>query len=349
MQTDSQESQSSNFPPEHPTTLLDFQRMFPDETACLRYLESMRWPNGFSCEKCGVVGEAFRLLAYPRKLKCRSCHHVESVTADTVMHRSKTNIHIWFWAAYLISAQTPGVSALELQKRLGIARYETAFQILHKLRAAMVRPDRDKIGAEWPVELDVVFVGGKHKSGIQGKTDQTPVIIAVEIRYREYYHPKTNKLIKRTIAGRARLQVLPNKTAVAVNDFMKNCVAPGAVIMSDDGNEFASLLALGYDHRPIAMRGDREKMDSYLPMISKVAANLKTWIDGTFHGVGKHHLRTYLNEFMFRFNRRFFRPVSFQSLLRLGILRTGLTYREVYDGVAYRESPPEIPDCTATG
>ncbi len=345
----SQQNQASNSLSESPVTLLDFQRMFPDEMSCLRYLERVRWPNGFSCKKCASIGEPFRLSTHPRKLKCRSCHHVESVTADTVMHRSKTNIHIWFWAAYLIAAQTPGVSALELQKRLGITRYETAFQILHKLRATMVRPDRDKIGTEWPVELDIVFVGGKHKSGTQGKTDQTPVIIAVEIRRREYRNPKTNKLIRRTLAGRARLQALPNKTAAVTNDFVKNCIASGAVIVSDDGKEFASLRALGYDHRPVPMRGNREKMDSYLPMISKVTANLKTWIDGTFHGVGKFHLQTYLNEFMFRFNRRFFRPVSFQLLLGLGVLRTGLTYREVYDGVVRGENLPKTQHCTATG
>jgi len=332
MATENQQNiQPKNSPPECPVTHLDFQRMFPDETACLLYLENLRWPSGFFCEKCLAIGEPFRFVARPKVLKCRFCHQDFSVTAGTVMHRSKTSIHIWFWAAYLIAAQTPSVSALELQKRLGISRYETAFQILHKLRATMVRPDRDKIGAEWPIELDVVFVGGKHKSGIQGKTDQTPVVIAVEIRRREYCNPKTNKLIERTLAGRARLHVLPNKTAAAVNDFVKDCIAPGAVIVSDDGKEFASLRALGYDHRPTPMRGDREKMDSYLPMISKVTANLKTWIDGTFHGVGKQHLQTYLNEFMFRFNRRFFRGVSFRSLLGLGAINAGLTYRDVYD------------------
>lgn len=140
MPTDSQQNQVSNSLPEYSSTLLDFQRMFPDEAECFQYLERVRWPNRFSCEKRANISEPFRLLTQPRKLKCRSCHHVESVTADTVMHRSKANIHIWFWAAYLIETQIPGVSALELQKRLSIDRYETAFQILHKLRAAMVRP-----------------------------------------------------------------------------------------------------------------------------------------------------------------------------------------------------------------
>lgn len=215
-------------------------------------------------------------------------------------------------------------------KRLGIKRYETAFQLLHKLRAIMVRPDRDKIGIEWPLELDIVFVGGKYKSGVQGVTDQAPVIIAVEIRQQESRDSKTNKLITRTLAGRARLQILPDKSGASVEKFVKDCIAPGAVITSDGGTEFSNLLALGFDHRPVPMRGDRDKMDSYLPMISRVTANLKTWIDGIFHGVGKPHLQTYLNEFMFRFNRRFFRGISFRTLLGLGTLHPGVTYQEIY-------------------
>jgi len=341
MPIESEQPSLQNALPEYPLTLLDFQRMFPDETACLRYLEKIRWPDGFVCGKCATVGEPFRLSSHPRKLKCRSCQHLESVTADTVMHRSKSSIHVWFWAAYLVATQTPGISALELKKKLGIKRYETAFQILHKLRDTMLRPGRDKIGAEWPIELDVVFVGGKTRSGVQGKTDQVPVIIAVEIRRQEIRDDNTNKIIKRALAGRIRIQQLPNKTAAAVDQFVSDSIAPGATITSDDGNEFTNLISLGYKHRPVPMRGDRDKMDSYLPMVSRVTANLKTWIDGTFHGVRNHHLQAYLNEFMFRFNRRFFRAVSFLSLLGLGVLRQGLTYREVY-GTVGRENPTEI-------
>ena len=191
------------------------------------------------------------------------------------------------------------------------------------------------------IELDVVFVGGKTRSGVQGKTDQVPVIIAVEIRRQEIRDNNTNKVKKRALAGRTRVQQLPNKTAAAVDQFVRDCIAPGAVITSDDGKEFSNLVNLGYEHRPVPMRGDRVKMDSYLPMVSRVTANLKTWIDGTFHGVRNHHLQTYLNEFMFRFNRRFFRAVSFLSLLGLGVLRSGLTYREVYDAVG-RENRTQI-------
>lgn len=316
---------------EYPMNILEFQKMFPDESACLKYLERMRWPNGFTCSKCSKVGEPFRIPKRLRVLICKSCRHETSVTAGTVMHRSKTDILIWFWAAHLVSTQTPGVSALELQKKLGIDRYETAFQMLHKLRSAMIRPNRDKIGEEWALELDIVYVGGKTKSGISGKTNQSPVIIAVEVRQREIRDSVTRKIKQRALAGRIRLQKLPNKMADGVNQFAQNCITPGASIVSDDGAEFSGLNKLGFEHQAVAMRGDKIKMDSTLPMISVVTANLKTWIDGAFHGVSKKHLQAYLDEFMFRFNRRFYRAVSFRSLLDLGTLNPSVTYRDVYN------------------
>ena len=108
--------------PDFPANFLDFQRMFPNEAPCLRCLEQLRWPGGFTCDKCGSVGEPFRLARRPRVPKSRSCHQETSVTAGTVMHRTKTQLHRWFWAAYLLATQTPSVSALESQKKLGIPR-----------------------------------------------------------------------------------------------------------------------------------------------------------------------------------------------------------------------------------
>lgn len=317
--------------PECPDNQLEFQRLFSNEADCLKYLEKMRWPEGFVCENCLTAAEPFRVSTHPRKLKCRSCHQVESVTANTVMHRSKTNILIWFWASYYMATQTPGISALELQKKFGVKRYETAFQILHKLREAMARPNLDKIGSKWPLELDIIFVGGKTKKGIQGLTDQVPVIIAVEICRKETRSKKNNKITKHGLAGRIRLQKLSNKMADSVDKFAKEFIMPGATIVSDDGTEFTNLIKLGFKHRPVPMRGDRAKMDKHLPMISRVTANLKTWLDGTFHSIGRKHLQAYLNEFMFRFNRRFYRATSFQTLLGFGIRQAGRTYKQVYN------------------
>jgi hypothetical protein len=335
---------------EFPTNLLEFQRMFPDEAACLSYLQRLRWPSGFTCEACATVGEPFMLATRPRVVKCRACERETSVTAGTILHGTKTSLLVWFWAVFLVATQTPGISALELQKKLGIPRYETAFQLLHKLRAAMVRPDLDPIGAEWPTEMDISFVGGKHKGGGSGRTHKLPLIIAVERRRNQRRDPETGKIVERALAGRVRLRQVQNKSGAVVEKFAKDCIAPGAVIATDDGGEFESLASCGYRHQPLPMLGNRSRMDAWLPMVSTVTANLKTWLDGTFHGVRPQHLQAYLNEFMFRFNRRFYRAVSFRTLLGLGSIHVGPTYRSLYDGDwIHRDTPTSDAGCGKTG
>src|ERR1700674_1433009 len=146
----------------YPESLPEFQRMFPDDLACARYLESIRWREGFVCPRCNGTAEPMR-IGKPGILRCRNCKRDISLTAGTVMHRTHTPLSTWFWAAYLVSSLTPGMSAVQLQRQLGLTRYETAFQILHKLRAGMVRPDRDSIGGNLArgdhVEVDETWVG----------------------------------------------------------------------------------------------------------------------------------------------------------------------------------------------
>src|SRR3989441_828725 len=127
-----------------PTSLPEFQRVFPNDDACAKYLEMLRWPNGFVCPDCRWSGEPYRFAARSSVvLRCRQCKVNTSLTAGTVMQSTRMPLSTWFWAAYLVTTQTPGQSALQFQRQLGLSRYETAFQILHKLRAGMVRPDRD--------------------------------------------------------------------------------------------------------------------------------------------------------------------------------------------------------------
>ena len=145
-----------------PQSLPEFQRLFPDDATCAAYLERSRWGDGFACPHCGVVGEPYRIATRPGVLTCRACRRQTGLTVGTVMERSRTPLSTWFWAAYLVASQTKGMSAVQFQRQLGLTRYETAFGILHKLRAGMVRPDRDRIGAgegEY-VEVDESYVGG---------------------------------------------------------------------------------------------------------------------------------------------------------------------------------------------
>ena len=116
-----------------PQSLPEFQRLFPDDAACAEYLEKARWGDGFVCPHCGVTCEPFRIETRPGVLACRKCRRQTGLTVGTVMERSHTPLSIWFWAAYLVASQTPGMSAVQFQRQLGLSRYETAFQILHKI------------------------------------------------------------------------------------------------------------------------------------------------------------------------------------------------------------------------
>src|SRR5260370_28617989 len=130
--------------PDFPRSVMEFQRQFASEEGCLAYLVQCRWPDGFVCSRCRAT-EAFAL---PKRSlwQCKGCGYQVSVTAGTVLHRSRQPLTTWFWAAYLVVTHTPVISALQFQRQVGLRRYETAWTMLHKVRRAMVRPDRDRIG-----------------------------------------------------------------------------------------------------------------------------------------------------------------------------------------------------------
>ena len=231
------------------------------------------------------------------------------------MARLHTPLSVWFWSAYLVSSQTPGVSAVQLRRQLGLSRYETAFQILHKLRAGMVRPDQDRIGGRpgEHVEVDETWAGGRTRGKGRGVHDKVLVASAVEVRQRK---PGT-KLDKRKggrYAGRVRLAIVPDRSAELLCGFVE-CAVPGTSLVTDDWSGYASLAKRGYKHLAIAERGDPQVAEEYLPIIHLVFANLKTWLNGIHHGVSHQHLQAYLNEFTFRFNRRFYPFNAFRSLL----------------------------------
>jgi hypothetical protein len=130
-----------------PQSLPEFQRIFPDDAACAAYLEKARWRDGFACPWCGVVGEPFRFEARPGVLRCRACRKDVGLMAGTVMERSHTPLSTWFWATYLIASQTPGMSAVQFQRQLGLSRYETAFGILHKCAPGWCAPSATRLAA----------------------------------------------------------------------------------------------------------------------------------------------------------------------------------------------------------
>jgi transposase-like protein len=265
-----------------------------------------------------------------------------SLTAGTVMQASHMPLSIWFWGAYLVTTQTPGQSALQFQRQLGISRYETAFQALHKLRAGMVRPDRDPIGGSYPVEIDETLVGGRTRGEGRGVHHKATVVGAVEVRRRRESedravkgrrgHAEEKRGQRALYAGRLRLRLVPSRGAEDLTAFVKENVAKGAVVRTDGWQGYDGLAKLGYDHAAIVLGGAPEKTEAHLPMIHLVFSNLKTWLLGTHHGVSQQHLQAYLNEYVFRFNRRFYPMMAFNSVLGLVARAVPPTCEELYSG-----------------
>ena len=298
--------------PDFPRTLGEFQQRFPDEAACRAYLAQSRWPDGFRCPKCGH-GEALEL---PGRLlwRCKACGRDTSVTAGTVLHRTRLSLAQWFWAAYLVTTHTPGLSALQLQRQLGIRRYETTWTMLQKLRRAMLRPQREPLRER--VEVDETYIG--NQEGLRGGRelgDRALVVGAVEVRGRA--------------SGRVRLQSVPDASARSLTGFVRRNVAPGTIVITDGWQGYAPLSGMGYRHRP-RTQGRPERAQVILPRVHQVFGNLKTWLRGTHHGVESKHLQAYLDEFTFRFNRRRTPMAAFQSLLGLTGAHGPTTRKQLY-------------------
>jgi len=246
-----------------------------------------------------------------------ACGYDTSVTAGTILHRTRTPLTQWFWAAYLVTSHTPGLSALQLQRQLGLARYETAWVMLHKLRRAMVRPDRELLHTE--IEVDEAYIGGP-EAGLRGGRaleDKALVVAAVEVRGKG--------------SGRVRFRVVADASARSLTGFVKATVEPGAIVRTDGWQGYAPLTSLGYRHRPRTRGDDPRRAAKLLPRVHRVFGNLQTWLRGTHHGVGHKHLQVYLDEFTFRFNRRRTPPAAFQTLLGLGAQCGPTTYQQLYD------------------
>ena len=256
------------------------------------------------------------------------------------MDHTRTPLSTWFWASYFVTTMTPGMSAVQFQRQLGISRYETAFQLLHKLRAGMVRPDRDRIGGEVSehVEVDETWVGGRTRGEGKGTHHQTLVTAAVEVRTRkakEYAGDPHSKALPRRggrYAGRLRIAVTPNRTAKSLTGFVLDSVEPGTMVITDDWAGYNGLSGLGYKHLQVTEGDDHAVAEEYLPIVHLIFSNLKAWLLGVHHGVSPQHLQAYLNEFTFRFNRRFYPFNAFRSLLGLAADVEGPTYDGLYQG-----------------
>ena len=275
---------------DYPGTLRVFNAWFPDDEACLRYLAGLRWRSGFVCSLCG--GERAWRMSKGRNLRCARCRVDHSVTAGTIFADTKLPLTTWFQAAWYLTGTKHGVSALGLQRLLGLGSYESAWALLHKLRRAMVRPGRDRLAGE--VEVDETAIGPS-KPGRLGRgtfLDRAIVAIAVEAR-------------PRGACGRIRLACIPNCSAPILTDFVCGAVSPGVVVYTDHWQGYGGLTAAGFVHEQTSIAASGDPAHVVMPRAHRVSSLLKRWLLGTHQGAARpHQLDYYLDEFTFRFNRR---------------------------------------------
>ncbi len=302
-----------------PTSQIEFEHRFATEQACRDYLAKMKWPEGFVCRKC----EHTKYWISARHLYiCSRCESPHSLTADTVMHASKKPLTYWFKAMWWFTTRKSGVNAVNLKDLLGFGSYQTAWTWLHKLRRCTIRKGREPLSGR--IELDEFFIGGLQPGPRgRGADGKTAVVAAVE--------REGNKI------GRIRLQVVPDCSGDVLKSFAQTYIAPGSEVVTDGWKGY-NFLDQGtcWTHRRVIATKTNDK-DSVLPGVHLVASLVKRLMLGTFQGrFCPEHLQSYLDEYVFRFNRRKSRNIGkkFMRIVQQIVASTKTTYREIVGGIS---------------
>ncbi len=313
---------------DYPSTWDQFVDWFGDEESCLRYLERMRWPDGFVCPHCASVEEPYR--ATRGRLVCRACRYQGTVSAGTIFEKTRTSLRTWFAAVWYVTNQKNGVSARGLQRVVGLGSYQTAWTMLHRLRRAMVRPHRERLSGT--VEVDETYIGGPARGPRRGRPRGAPK-----------FTPTQRDLLKAIVAiavevkepkgfGRVRLRRVDDASENCVLAFVREAIEPGALVHTDGSFAYRNLTEHGYRHERTVVSGSPDPAHVSMPAVHRIASLLKRWLLGTHQGsFHPHHLDYYLDEYTFRFNRRTSRSrgLLFYRLLEQAVVTDPITYRDI--------------------
>ncbi len=318
----------------YPRSNGEFQSWFATDEDCLDYLDWLRWPQGFVCPWCENSGG---WVVADGSYKCASCKAQTAVTAGTLFDRRRTPLTVWFAACWLFATQKDGLSAQSMQRALEISSYQTAWPMLHRLRSVLVRPGRERLTGR--VEVDETYIGGE-EPGLRGgrqRGKKTLVGVAVEAHGPKGY-------------GRCRLRILTDASEASLHPFVIENVEPGATLITDGWQGYAGIEALGYARERHSQQAARlAGGDPYglLPGVHRVASLAKRWLLGTHQGsVGDPHLQAYLDEFVFRFNRRRSRSrgLVFYRVLKLAVDHDPVRYRQLVADSRPKKVPPVPPE-----
>jgi len=320
-------------------SLTEFQEAFPDEAGCAAFLFERRWQGGFVCPRCG--GERVAALkSRAHTYECLDCGRQTSITAGSVMHRSKLPLTVWFWAAHLMSTHSNGMSARQLADQLGLT-YKTAWLLTQKLRRSMVDPDREPL--EGVVEVDQAEIPFRAGDTFFDPGNSGKILIAgaVEVIDRDTGQAKPRREKAKyldTLSGRIRLAMIADNSAASIEAFVRANVKRGTTLLTDGHASYPGLTDYRHDPRVVG------KMAAHvvLPWVHRVFSLVKRWGLGTYHGLRRKHVDTYLNEFVFRYNRRFYRHASFETILGLASHHEPASYWDIIGRANPRQGTPAL-------
>jgi len=296
-----------------PENQLEFEKMFAREEQCLEYLYQVRFPEGYICPKCEHSDYWYNSRGL---IICKKCKYELSFTAGTIFHNAKLPITTIFRALWWVVAQKNGVSAVGLQRVLGLGSYRTAWMWLHKFRRLMVVPDRGKLSGT--VEVDETYVGGK-KKGKRGRGAEGKAIVAIAVE------------VKGRATGRVRMEVIPDTTKKSLFAFIRGNIETGSKLVTDDWRGYKGINLKGYDHKIEIMKVKSED-EELLPHVHRVASLLKRWLIGTHQNyIGVENLKYYLDEYTFRYNRRTSksRGLLFYRLIEQAVVHAPVRYDDI--------------------
>jgi len=292
-------------------TLIEYQKNFGTEEQCREYLFMKRWPEGFICPKCGK-NEYFNIKS--RNLyQCKSCNRQASVTAGTVMDKTRTPLVKWFLAIYLMIEDKRGISSLALKDKLGVS-YTTAWTMSNKIRYAMGKRDED-YALDGIVEIDEAFFGASSEGGKRGRgTEKTAVLVSIS-------------LTDERKPCYAKMKVVETVDSETVNDFAETNITKTSDVYTDGLPVYSSLSEKGYVL--FQKNYDPKNQPEHLHWTHIIISNVKAFIEGTFHGLDSLHLQRYLNEFCYRLNRRWNKHDRVSRLVSACVGAGKITYHEL--------------------
>jgi transposase len=289
-----------------PYTLKDFQKQFPDDATCLEWLKNRLFPDGIFCDACQAVTKHHRVKSRP-SYSCDHCGHHVHPTADTIFHKSPTPLTTWFYAIYLMASTRCGISAKQIQRETGVT-YKTAWRMFKQIRS-MLEENEPVGGKGKKVETDEAYFGGYRKGGRgrklrgdKGETFKSAVVAHVERK------------------GRVVARAIPDAKSATLMDSVREYVLPKTHIFTDDYKAYGALPHMkdrGYKHSRINHSAKvYVSGDIHTNAVEGFWSLVKRGIGGVYHSIGHHYLQSYLNEYSFRYNRRFDTQPMFISFLK---------------------------------